>query len=95
MDGHVYLIHFSRPIGNPDKARGQAQHYIGWAVDPRGRLTDHRRGEGAKITAAAAEAGCVLTLVRTWDGTRRDERRLKNRKNARAMCPVCRGEMTA
>ena len=32
--GWVYIIHFSRPLGNLDNPRAQARHYAGFALDP-------------------------------------------------------------
>ncbi len=39
--------------------------------------------------AAAVRRGSSAELVRTWEGDRNLERRLKNRKNARGLCPRC------
>lgn len=78
--GTVYLLHFDRPL----------QHYLGWAQDHMDRVNDHLDGRGAKIMAAAVAAGIQAELVRTWEGkTRKFERKLKNRKNARGLCPKC------
>jgi hypothetical protein len=33
--------------------------------------------------------GINFTVVRTWNGDRRLERRLKNRKNSPRLCPCC------
>jgi hypothetical protein len=83
----VYLLKFSKRIGGP---RHFASFYLGYCNDRDGalqlRLSWHRRGLGARITAAAVAQGCELELVRTWPGyTRKDERRLKNRKNHRLL----------
>ena len=40
--------------------------------------------------AVIAEAGIGWTVVRTWDGTRGLERRLKARGGHARVCPVCR-----
>ena len=40
---------------------------------------------------AVAEEGIGFTLARTWEGSRGDERQLKNRHDHPALCPVCRG----
>ena len=85
----VYLLHFSRPIGNPANTRGQAQHYIGSAEDLEARLQEHRSGRGAKITAYLAASGIDWKCVRIWDGGRRQEKKLKARHNATRLCPVC------
>lgn len=90
--GTVYLIHFDRPIGNPSNPRGQAQHYIGWSENLPNRLQDHLKGHGAAIMAFLSESKIGWQVVRTWVGSRRLERKLKNRKQARHFCPVCQGD---
>jgi hypothetical protein len=40
---------------------------------------------------AVAEAGIDFTVARTWEGSRRLERSLKNRHDHPGLCPVCRG----
>ena len=81
--GTVYLLHFDRPLKH-------AQHYLGWAKDHMDRVNTHMGGRGAKIVAAAVAAGIQAELVRTWPNRDRGfERKLKNRKNARGLCPVC------
>lgn len=82
----IYGLRFSRPIGNPDKKHGTAQHYLGWCEDNRleERIAEHRAGRGAKITQAAIKQGAELELVFILPGgTRDDERRLKRIKNHR------------
>ncbi len=79
----VYLIHFAHPLA------GHAQHYIGSCVDVEARLRDHVNGHGARITQACGERDIELFLVRTWQGGRALERRLKRRKEAPRLCPVC------
>jgi putative endonuclease len=86
-----YLIHFSKPIGNPSQAKGQAQHYLGYtSAGVKRRLEAHTQGRGARITHAAVLAGAELAIVRTWrPGSRRLERQLKNRKKSARFCPIC------
>ena len=86
-----YLLHFSDRLGNPENRHAMAQHYIGTATDLDARLAAHRAGAGARITAAAAARGIAFAVVRTWPGGRDLERRLKNRKEAPRLCPVCKG----
>jgi predicted GIY-YIG superfamily endonuclease len=88
--GVVYLLHFERPLGNLTNPRAQAQHYIGWALDVRQRLTEHRNGWGSSLTMACVDRGIPFYLVRFWPGTGELERSLKRQKNARKLCPVCR-----
>lgn len=90
MSGTVYLIHFSRPIGNTSNPRACAQHYIGWT--PRAlaeRLDTHRAGSGARIMAAVTAAGIAWEVARVWNGGRALERRIKNAKSAPRICPIC------
>jgi hypothetical protein len=89
--GAVYLLHFDQPIGNPANPRALAQHYMGWTSYLGPRLAAHRDGVGAAIMAALAERGIGFTLSRTWQGTRADERALKNRHNHPRLCPTCKG----
>lgn len=92
----VYLIHFEDKI-SPDHT---TQHYIGFAdetgLEPLDavarRLEEHYRGRGARLTQVAKERGIHWTPARVWLGgpaTRSFERRLKNRKNAPTLCPIC------
>lgn len=90
--GTVYLIHFDRPIGNPNNTRGQAQHYIGWTECLADRLLAHFKGHGAAIMAFLSQSKIGWQVVRTWEGSRKLERQLKNRKQAKAFCPVCQGK---
>lgn len=87
----VYLLHFDEPIGNRENPRAQAQHYIGWADRLDRRIHQHLTGRGAKITAALAAKGIGFQIAQTWPGSRSFERQLKNRKNARKLCPICAG----
>lgn len=84
-EGIVYILRFAAPIGNPAKKHGTAQFYIGWchAGGLEKRLAAHRLGNGARLTAAAAKQGIAFELVVCFMGTRLEERRLKNIKNAR------------
>lgn len=94
-----YLLHFSRPyIGerrNPNAKRLQiVSYYIGYAKgDPQARIAEHQRGHGARLTQVAVQHGIALVPARIWKrGTRKDERKLKNRKNARQLCPFCKAQ---
>ena len=82
--GTVYLIHLDTPIAN------HAQHYIGWAKHLEKRIAHHRARSGARLLAVAVELHIDFEVVRTWEGSRQLERKLKNRKKARMLCPVCR-----
>lgn len=86
---NVYLIHF-------DDKLAHAQHYLGFAEIPvRRRLQRHLDGRGSRLIRAVVNAGITVRLGRVWTGpdvTRDFERSLKNRRNARKLCPICRGE---
>lgn len=81
----IYLLHFERRIS----PRHTTQHYLGIAKDLEARLADHASGQGARLTQVAVERGISWTVVRTWKGDRTFERRLKNRKHANYLCPLC------
>lgn len=84
--GTIYLVHLHRPYRH-------ARHYLGWAADVERRLAEHRAGRGSPLLRAAAAAGIEFQVVRTWPGTRFEERRLHRFKNTPArLCPICRGE---
>ena len=87
--GYIYLFHFAQPIGNTNKSRGMAQHYLGWAEDPYKREQAHLAGNGAAITRAAIEQGVSWQMFVLVDGDRDFERQLKNLKNSRRICPIC------
>lgn len=84
----VYLLHFWQPIA---PGKHTCQHYVGTADDVAKRIEEHRAGRGARLTQVAAERGIEFSLVRLWDGGRAEERRIKNRKNAPKLCPICSG----
>src|SRR5436305_13660221 len=78
----IYLIHF-------DEKLAHAQHYLGWTTNLDKRLEAHRSGNGGALMAAVTQAGIGWRVVRTWNGTRDDERRLKRWKKIREACPDC------
>lgn len=82
----VYLIHLSEPYKH-------ARHYIGFVDGDdlvEERLSKHRRGIGSKFLRAVNDAGICYVIARLWPGyTRMQERHLKNKKNARYLCPIC------
>jgi predicted GIY-YIG superfamily endonuclease len=86
----VYLIHL-------DSKLKHSQHYIGFVDGGTDRLNSrldyHRRGRGSKFLKAVVDAGIDFVVSRTWvEGDRNFERKLKNMKNARRLCPICRGD---
>lgn len=82
----VYLIHFARPYKH-------ARHYLGSALNLEARLAHHRTGTGARLLAVVNEADIAWCVVRTWPGDKTVERKLKDRHNAKKLCPVCRAEI--
>ena len=80
--GTVYLIHFDQPYRH-------ARHYLGFSNDPIKRLDAHRASRGARLMQVVNAAGITWQCVRTWNGSRQDERRLKKYKAARLLCPLC------
>lgn len=88
--GTVYLIHFDSPVGNIDNPRGNAQHYLGYTTNIRRRVSAHKRGVSrARLMQVVYERGINWVVSRTWDGDKKLERKLKNRKCARKLCPIC------
>jgi hypothetical protein len=84
IDGTVYLLHFSGPVGH-------AQHYVGWTegVDPQPRFQRHLSGRGSPLVRAAIRLGLTVTLACHVPGNRANERVLKRRKSTRDYCPLC------
>src|SRR5215510_1113752 len=81
----IYLIHFDQPYK-------RARHYMGFTDDLEERLSRHRAGNGARLMEVVTAAGITWRVARTWQGDRKLERRLKSRKEAPRLCPVCSGE---
>jgi predicted GIY-YIG superfamily endonuclease len=80
----IYLLHLNTPLRH-------AKHYVGLADDLHARLERHANGQGARMLAVCRERGISWDLARTWEGDRSLERRLKNRKDAPQICPICSG----
>jgi predicted GIY-YIG superfamily endonuclease len=78
----VYLLHFVKPYKH-------ARHYLGYSTNLDKRITDHLAGMGARLLEVVTDAGIEWKLARTWRGDRELERRLKNRKEAPKLCPIC------
>jgi predicted GIY-YIG superfamily endonuclease len=86
MKGTIYLLHLSEPYKH-------AKHYLGYTTNIEQRLDEHRKGQGARLLQVIIEVGLTFTLARTWQGTRKDERRIKNRKEAPRLCPICKAAL--
>lgn len=79
----IYLLHYDRPLHH-------AQHYLGSCDDPQ-RIQDHGNGTSrARLPQVFCQLGVEFVVARTWEGGRTGERKLKNQKNARVLCPICR-----
>jgi|SRR5579859_5785721 len=94
---YVYLIHFHQPIGNPEKSRGLAGHYLGSTGALDHRLARHKHGNGAALMAAVSKAGISWQLCRLWrfetcEEARAFERKLKRTGHNPRQCPICQHE---
>lgn len=89
--GAVYLLHFARPLGNLDNPRGQAGHYLGWALNPQFRIDQHLAGlSGVSIVLAALKAGIELRPYILGRAPKDAEYYIKTHvKNTRQFCPEC------
>ena len=89
----VYLIHLAQPMSRGVNGRGEAlyaQHYIGYTRSVDRRMMEHASGRGARFLEVCRERGIPFEVVRTWEGADRCfERRLKNGKDSKRLCPVC------
>jgi predicted GIY-YIG superfamily endonuclease len=91
--GIVYLIHLEHGLV---PSHGST-HYIGWAHQNGlyDRIEAHATGDGSPLLRAANERGIRWAVARLWVGADRHfERRLKRRRKAKHLCPVCRQEVT-
>ncbi len=87
--GWCYILCFDRPLGNIASTRGQASHYLGYAVDLPRRLATHASGRGVPITQAAV-ARLITWQVYYRPGTPELERWLKaSYKRTPCLCPSC------
>ncbi len=83
--GVIYLLHFTQPVHH-------AKHYLGFCQSYESlesRLDYHERGQGSKLIKALRDNGGDFQLVRLWEGTRTQERKLKNRSVSCHVCPIC------
>ncbi len=91
--GTVYLLHADTPYVGVQAHEGAkiqvAGHYLGWARFLSARLEHHLAGTGANLTRVWVQHNIAFHVVRTWPGTRSDERRLHNYGHNARLCPVC------
>lgn len=79
----VYLYHFT-------KSHKHARHYIGFSEDVLQRFETHLKGNGNPLVRTVIDSGNTVEFIRFWKGADREfERKLKNRKNAAKLCPIC------
>lgn len=82
----IYLIHLDKPLSD----QHTAQHYLGFCEKNLARrIREHSRGRGARFMEVAKERAISFKIARVWAGSRSDERRLKERKEAPRFCPFC------
>ena len=84
--GTIYLLHFSG-------AYKHTRHYVGFTTNLEQRLDEHVKGQGARLVQVLIGTGLTFELVRTWQGTRKDKRRIKKWKCAPRLCPVCKSKI--
>lgn len=84
----IYLLHFKKryPKGK------RPQHYIGSTDDLDSRIERHRAGNGSRLIEVITKAGIDFVVARTWQGGKIEERRIKRRREARKLCPICSGD---
>ena len=86
--GTIYLLHWDGRLGS-GAPRNQAWHYTGW-YRSESRIGHHRNGTSdVAIVNAFLKAGFGFVIARTREGTKEDERRIKNAGGARRYCPIC------
>lgn len=84
----LYVIHFNTPYKH-------AKHYTGIALDVEKRITEHRKGTGARLTQVLKENNIdfsytIIKEFNTFSEAHLEERRLKRIvKNACRYCPIC------
>lgn len=92
VPGHLYLAHLDPPLKH-------ARHYLGFAEggleDLAERLAEHGGPHGARLLQRQQEAGGTWHITRTWEGTRRLERAIKNTRHVPHYCPACQPERSA
>lgn len=87
----IYLVHFEKPFKH-------AKHYVGFTDKTlKERFARHmslaRMHRGSALLRAVLAAGIKFKVVRTWEGDRNEERRMKSGGNS-WRCPVCCGRVT-
>jgi len=86
--GYCYLLHLDAPL-NPNRP---ARHYLGYTRHLPSRMEAHLTGRGARFMQVARERKIGFVISRVWPGDRAFERKLKRRKEAPRLCPICRAQ---
>jgi len=86
--GTIYLLHFVDPATGEHTRFGHAGHYLGWTGNLMLRMAKHGTYDGANLMHHVRKAGIEWQVARLWAGTRKHERRLKD-KGMAEKCPLC------
>lgn len=80
----IYVLHFDRPFKH-------ARHYVGFTSRKKCdvRIEQHLSGKGSPLVRAVVAEGIEVSVSLTMEGTRTQERAIKNQKNAAFICPIC------
>lgn len=84
----VYILHFENKTFH-------AQHYVGWVegTDMSSvikRFVKHKSGSGSKLMRSVFLKGIKVVIANVYfNGDRKMERKLKNQKNIKRYCNVC------
>ena len=81
----VYLLHFHSRYKH-------VAHYTGSTHNLEKRLSQHAKGQSARLLAVVHAAGISWTLARTWEGGKQRERQLNRQGGASRRCPLCKGK---
>lgn len=81
----IYILHFAPAFKG-------VQHYVGWCQEDRltARLREHAQGRGAALVRAVIRHGSSVYLARSIpEGTPLLERQIKDKRQAKRLCPFC------
>lgn len=91
----VYTIHFCTPIGDPNRPRAFARHYVGAAKSVGFRIDQHNRSAGFGNLIHIANARGIpwivasVTYTDTASAAFALEKRLKHNGHHADRCPIC------
>jgi hypothetical protein len=78
----MYLLHFDRPYS------GRMRHYVSFTYDLERGVENRRQDTTGATTKLAFDQGIGFTLARTWPGTPKLKRQIKDRGPANYR-PIC------